>query len=525
MWHDGHNKQEISSFGGVFKLEYDFGSTTLTSITGYESLDDMYSRGDIDGGYGAAFLGEGNYGPGFIPFPSESADGLPFLDQWTQEFRLASNDNEVAQLAGRLLLLQRGTAGRHLQLRHTRTGQSPGRLRLPDPGRHVLRPLRLGRLAGGSGLGPRRPASASRATKRTSRPNGPTRPSRHPTVRPITEHVEDDVVSWDLSALYKVNQNVNLYGRVATGYRAPSIQGRILFCADFEGGLNPATNCVTVADTETILSFEVGIKTILAENKLRFNLTGYIFEIDDQQVTAVGGEYNTATLLNADKTEGYGLETDIEWTPTGHWLMTFGASWNPTEIKDPNLTVAPCGGGCTVTDPVVDGLAYVDGNSLPHAPDVIFNGIINWRSDPAKKKLLRNPRLGLLLGEELLPLRVGGVQRRRPRIRSAAGLRLQQRQVRGRAVRAQHLRRGDRPRRHRLQQPDRFHERSQDHRRRVPRPLLIHIRTHNQGRPSGRPFSLEFNSQRLNDAVSRITAILKVGQGPPYVGPTHLVGS
>jgi iron complex outermembrane receptor protein len=65
--------------------------------------------------------------------------------------------------------------------------------------------------------------------------------------------------------------------------------------------------------------------------------------------------------------------------------MTFGASWNPTEIVDPNLTVAPCGGGCTVTDPVVDGVAHINGNSLPHAPDVIFNGIINWRSDPAAK--------------------------------------------------------------------------------------------------------------------------------------------
>jgi iron complex outermembrane receptor protein len=86
-------------------------------------------------------------------------------------------------------------------------------------------------------------------------------------------------------------------------------------------------------------------------------------------------------------TSGYGLETDIQWTPTGNWLMTFGASWNPTKIDDPNLTVPPCGGGCTVTDPIVDGLVYVDGNSLPHSPDVIFNGIINWRSDPAYKGL------------------------------------------------------------------------------------------------------------------------------------------
>ncbi len=51
----------------------------------------MYSRGDIDGGFGAVFLGEGNYGPGFIQFASETADGLPELDQFTQEFRLVSN--------------------------------------------------------------------------------------------------------------------------------------------------------------------------------------------------------------------------------------------------------------------------------------------------------------------------------------------------------------------------------------------------------------------------------------------------
>ena len=386
VWHDGQNMQEISSFGGVFKMEYDFGSTTLTSITGYESLDDMYSRGDIDGGYGAAFLGEGNYGPGFIPFPSESADGLPFLDQWTQEFRLASNDNEVLNWLVGFFYFNEDLQADTFSYDSLAPGnpQDGYAFQTQDATSYALFASVDWRVAADWVLGAGIRFSSDEKDFSAERPD-PT--FQTPTVRPITEHVEDDVVSWDLSALYEVNQNVNLYGRLSTGYRAPSIQGRILFCADFEGGLNPATNCVTVADTETILSFEVGVKTILAENKLRFNLSGYMFEIDDQQVTAVGGEYNTATLLNADKTEGYGLETDIQWTPTGHWLMTFGASWNPTEIKDPNLTVAPCGGGCTMVDPVVDGLAYVDGNSLPHSPDVIFNGIINWRSDPAKKKL------------------------------------------------------------------------------------------------------------------------------------------
>ncbi len=38
------------------------------------------------------------------------------------------------------------------------------------------------------------------------------------------------------------------------------------------------------------------------------------------------------------------LLADIEWVPSANWFMTFGASWNPTEIVDEDLTVAPCGG-------------------------------------------------------------------------------------------------------------------------------------------------------------------------------------
>jgi iron complex outermembrane receptor protein len=65
--------------------------------------------------------------------------------------------------------------------------------------------------------------------------------------------------------------------------------------------------------------------------------------------------------------------------------MTFGMSYNPTEIDDPNLRVAACGGGCTIIDPIDDRGVIVDGNPLPHAPEIVANGIINYRSDPATK--------------------------------------------------------------------------------------------------------------------------------------------
>ncbi len=76
--------------GGLIRLEWELDGATLTSITGYESIDDMFSRGDIDGGFGCGFCDLPN-GPGFVPFNAESADGIPSLDQWTQELRVASN--------------------------------------------------------------------------------------------------------------------------------------------------------------------------------------------------------------------------------------------------------------------------------------------------------------------------------------------------------------------------------------------------------------------------------------------------
>src|SRR6188768_204540 len=85
---DGHNRQELNIFGGSVQMKWNFGAVALYSITGYESLD-AYSRGDIDGGWGCGFCGLPN-GPGFIPFPSETADGVPTLGQFSQEVRLES---------------------------------------------------------------------------------------------------------------------------------------------------------------------------------------------------------------------------------------------------------------------------------------------------------------------------------------------------------------------------------------------------------------------------------------------------
>ncbi|RYG04428.1 MAG: TonB-dependent receptor, partial [Caulobacteraceae bacterium] len=187
----------------------------------------------------------------------------------------------------------------------------------------------------------------------------------------VTKKVGDEQVSWDVSALYEVNDQLNLFARIAQGYRGPSIQGRIA-----------TSNVVTTADSETVMSYEVGLKSRLWDGRARLNATAYIYEVSDPQFTAIGGEGNFNQLINADKGEGYGIEIDGDVYLGAGFSVLGGFAWNHTEIKDSDLLVAFCGAACTVTDPIVNvgttRRANIDGNPFPQAPEYTANITLNY---------------------------------------------------------------------------------------------------------------------------------------------------
>ena len=182
---------------------------------------------------------------------------------------------------------------------------------------------------------------------------------------PTSASLSDSDVSWDLAGTWSVNDEVNLYARIAKGFRSASVQPA-----------GPFGN-QSVAEPETNTSLEVGVKADLWDRraKLYFNLFRY--EVKDQQLTAVGGASNAVRLLNADETIGQGAELDFEAYLTPKLLMTLGASYNDTEINDAGIAVATCF-ACTVTDPIVGGLAAIDGNPLPQAPEWIANFTLRY---------------------------------------------------------------------------------------------------------------------------------------------------
>jgi iron complex outermembrane receptor protein len=174
--------------------------------------------------------------------------------------------------------------------------------------------------------------------------------------------LSDDNTSWDVAMSYAVGDDGQLYGRVASGFRAQTIQDRLEDDAS-----------VTTADSETILSYEVGYKTLL--DRVRMNVAAFYYAVDDMQLTAVGGANNSTRLLNADKGVGYGVEFEIDYVVTENLILSGGFGYNETEIDEPGLSTASCGSGiCTVLDTLdANDFALIDGNAFQHAPKWTLN--------------------------------------------------------------------------------------------------------------------------------------------------------
>jgi iron complex outermembrane receptor protein len=370
VYHDAASRatQQVESQGASLKLEWDINDLTLTSISAWESAE-IYSRADIDGGYGASYLPD--MGPGFIPFYSESADGIPDQDQYTQELRLSSNYAGDVNFQVGVFYFDEALTIENFSF--DTYGSTPGELN-----GYVIQQQDTKAWAVFGSLD-YTITDDLKITAGLRYSDDEKEFSADRTLSPIggsalylTENPSDDHVSWDLSANYKINDDVNWYARVANSFRAPSIQGRILFGDE-----------VTVAESETVTSFETGIKSDVLDGQGRVNATVFYYTMDDQQLTAVGGGANFNRLVNADKTTGYGFELDTEWVLTDNLNATFNLSYNNTELKDKDLAVDVCA-QCTVTNSLNSaGQAVLDGNSLPHAPEWISNLTLRYSREVA----------------------------------------------------------------------------------------------------------------------------------------------
>lgn len=358
-------EQMLTNQGGSLTVDYQFDDLLLTIISGYESVE-TFSVGDVDGGYGAVFTTSS--GPGVISFPAENSSNIPKHRQYTQEIRWSSKNKgnfgyQFGAFAFKENLFIRnqsydslnngvlnGLANQHQE---TSTWAVFGTLDYD-----ITEKLRMTTGARYSSN------SKDYSTERLMSPigSGP--------LSTISVNKDDSHLSWDISAIYQWQQDSNIYYRIAKGFRAPSIQGRVIF-----------GDAVTTAKSEQVISFETGIKTTFWNEQGTINAAVFSYNIDDQQVTAVGGEDINNRLLNVADTRSFGFELDAEFSLDQHWRINSGFSFNESEINDPSLSVSVCP-QCTITDPINDqGFAIIDGNHLPHSPHWIAFLLVNYKTE------------------------------------------------------------------------------------------------------------------------------------------------
>lgn len=377
---DGKNEQTLTNTGANLRLRWGLGPLALYSITGFERVK-AFSRGDIDGGTPS--------GPGTIPFQSETADGMPKHQQWTQEVRLESSYSGPLNWQGGVYLFYEDyriesfdydTPNGSAQVGYERVRQKNDAYAVFGAVNYALSPqakLRAGIrytrdkkqfdveaynssafvpcFGPTNGIIPA-PPKCTIDQLRALEPDGN-----------LSASPKDSKVSWDLSGTYALTPAMNLYARVATGFRASSVQGAGFF------------NAKSVAGPETNTSVEAGVKADLMDGRARVAFGVFRYQVKDLQLTAVGGAANANILLNAKKAVGQGFELDTTAFLTDNLLATLGIGYNDTRIKQPDLEVAPCNGGCTVLDPVGPrGGVLIDGNPLPQAPKTTVNFTLRY---------------------------------------------------------------------------------------------------------------------------------------------------
>ncbi|WBO22227.1 TonB-dependent receptor [Sphingomonas abietis] len=356
------NPQHYWTYGGSLNVANDFGGVKLTSITAYETSHG-YSRGDTDGGAASDYpVGGAPNGYG------ESQGRLRSLGQLTEEVRLASdNDGRLKWQVGGIYFDSRD---------HTEFDQRAYFLNgaLHNPNNWVLlhdvntswgifgqASYKLtDRLTITGGV---RETNDTKKTRLLKTANSIANVSTYKGRTYV--RLSDTKPSWDVSALYEITPNVSLYGRIARGFRGPTIQGRsAVFNSDF-----------TTANSETNTSYEGGIKSSFFDNRLRLNVTGFTYVVKDIQLNG-NDENGNGVLFNADKAKAYGMEAEAEVRPVRNLTLTAGLSLLHTEIDDKNVYAQVCALNgvvvCTVENPTVkvgsNVFAQINGNPLPNAP-------------------------------------------------------------------------------------------------------------------------------------------------------------
>ncbi len=172
--------------------------------------------------------------------------------------------------------------------------------------------------------------------------------------------VDEEKIDFSAVLRYRPSEDAMYYVSVSEAFRSGGYSSAVIFS---QAALEPY-------DSETLRSYEVGMKLSLAENRVRFNTSAFFYDFEDFQATFVRATEASARLQNAGDVEIYGLEASLDWMPIANLTLSAGLSLLDSEIVKTDVVLPPLDGGPEAT---------IEGNEIPNAPSVSFNGRIRYQ--------------------------------------------------------------------------------------------------------------------------------------------------
>ncbi len=129
------------------------------------------------------------------------------------------------------------------------------------------------------------------------------------------------------SLQYRPNENVMLFGTIATGYKS----------GGFAGSQGVAAAATAPVAQEGVTNYELGFKSDLSDGRVRLNATAFFMDYKDLQIVRFGpvpgstfGSFLTTNIGSADIK---GLEMELDWAVTDQFTLSGSYAYLDTEAK------------------------------------------------------------------------------------------------------------------------------------------------------------------------------------------------
>lgn len=147
------------------------------------------------------------------------------------------------------------------------------------------------------------------------------------------------------------------------------------------GGFNPLPGAADIWTAnfaaETVKSMEAGIKSRLADGRVRLALAGFVTDYSNFQNTVFLGN---SVVLSVPKVNVHGLEASAQADLGLGFRVDGGAAWTRSRVgryTTPNPT----------PEPGEPAMVDLTGKRTPNAPDWTLNGGIGWQGDAGRAKV------------------------------------------------------------------------------------------------------------------------------------------